>query len=95
MNRLSIGQQNNSKVATFHLFNLRPAADTTVSLDLVPQRIGDRPLKPFIKNGGSVRTFPDFEEVPGESLYQERRLLSYRRRTFRLTGPKQRREALL
>lgn len=66
MDGLSIGQQNNVKEATFHLFKFHPASDAPISLDLFPQRVGYRPLEPFIKNDGSVRALPDFEEVPSE-----------------------------
>ena len=66
MDGLSIGQQNNAKEATFHLFKFHPPSNATISLDSFTEGIGYRPLNLFVKNNGSVRTLPDLEEVPCE-----------------------------
>ena len=58
MHRLSVGEQNNPKLATFHLLDPDPASDTTVSLNLLPQRVGYGPLEQLIQDRGPALTLP-------------------------------------
>jgi hypothetical protein len=66
VDRLAIGEQDDAKVTTFHLLDLHPASDTTVSLNLLSQGVGYRALEPLIQDRGPVRTLSDLEEVSGE-----------------------------
>jgi hypothetical protein len=63
---LAIAQQDDPKVPSIHLIDLRPASDAPVRLDLLAYGIAYRALKPLVENGSTVRTLSNLDKVSGE-----------------------------
>ena len=56
MHRLTVRQKDNPKVLALLLVNSRPTPDASVSLDVLPLRICDDVLNPFVFDDHSVKT---------------------------------------
>ena len=56
MHGLAVWQQNNPEVSAFHLINSRPAANSTISLDVLPLRGCDDTQNPFVLDYRTVGT---------------------------------------
>ena len=66
MNGLAVGQQYNTKRASVHLIDARPAADASVLLHNLFFGVFDHPLNPLHLDHGPVRSLPHGHEISGE-----------------------------
>src|SRR2546425_6439708 len=63
---LAIGQQDHAQVAILELWNLRPASDATISLNMLANRSSNRALNPVVANYGSIAAGSDGGEIRGD-----------------------------
>jgi len=64
--RLAVRQQGNSQVAIFNFHNLHPAPNSTVGLNVLPQRSPNGALNPFVTDQRAVGAQPNRSEVGGD-----------------------------
>ena len=81
MYSLAVGQQHDTEMSTFHLWNGGPATNATVRLNHLPFLVLDDILDPLQPNDRTIRTEPDRFEVTGEFQRPVRPISSLTSRT--------------
>lgn len=67
MDRLPVGQQDDAKKTTFHVWNLSPTPDAPVRLNVLANRRTDGLLNPFIPDLGAIGAGSDRLELGRDS----------------------------